>query len=268
MKVLAIIGSPRKGNSYGITQQVEAQLKSYAEQDGAGESDLEFNYLFLADANLKLCKGCFVCISHGESNCPLKDDRADIERQILSSDGVILVSPVYSANVPWLMKNFIDRFSYTMHRPIFVHQKLMRLVTSGEVGLKPTLKALTQTIGGSDSVSKLAVKTPPYRFKPKHEESIARDVDRASRKFYKSLKTGRPLPPTFLNVIWFQVFKNMSEMARDYCPADYEFYENKSSFFYDTKVNPLKTSTARLMLRLMLRSLNKRFYMRESPNSE
>ena len=163
MKVLAIIGSPGRGNSYRITQQVEDQLRSYAKHGSAGEVDLEFRYLFLMDANLELCKGCFVCISHGESNCPLEDSRADIERQILSSDGVILVSPVYSGNVPWLMKNFIDRFSYTMHRPVFVHQKLMQLVTGREAGLKGTLKSLSLTMGGSDLVSKLAVKTPPYK---------------------------------------------------------------------------------------------------------
>jgi multimeric flavodoxin WrbA len=261
MKVLAIIGSPRKGNSYRITQQVEDQLRSYAKHDSAGEVDLELSYLFLADADLALCKGCFACISRGENHCPLKDSRANIERQILSSDGIILVSPVYSANVPWLMKNFIDRFSYSLHRPTFVNQKLMLLVTGGEAGLRGALKSLSQTMGGSDPVSKLAVKTPPYKPRPKHEESIARDVDRASRKFYRSLKSGKPLPPTFLNVIWFQAFKAISEMARDYCPADYEFYEDKSHFFYETRVNPLKTTAAKVTLRLMLRGMNRRFYM-------
>lgn len=268
MKVLAIIGSPRKGNSYRITQQVENQLRSYAKHDSAGDVALEFTYLFLADAKLELCKGCFVCISHGEGNCPLNDSRADIERQLLSSDGIVLVSPVYSANVPWLMKNFIDRFSYTMHRPTFVNQKLMLLITGGETGLKQALKSLSQTMGGSDLVSKLAVKTPPYKRRPEYEESITRQVDRASRKFYRSLRSGRPLPPTFLNVIWFQAFKAISEMARDYCPADYDFYEDKSHFFYETKVSPLKTSTAKLMLRLMLQSMHKRFYMKQSAHSE
>ena len=263
MRILAIIGSPRKGNSYRITQQVEAQLRSYANRDGTGDDDLEFSYLFLADADLGLCKGCFVCISHGEDKCPLTDSRADIERRILSSDGVILVSPVYSENVAWLMKNFMDRFSYTMHRPVFVNQKLMLLVTGGETGLRATLKALSKTMGGSDLASKLAVKTPPYKFRPKHEESIARDVDRASRKFYESLKSGGALPPTFLNVIWFQAFKAISEMARDYNTADYEFYQHKSHFFYDTKVNPLKTFAAKLMLGLMLRGISKRFYLQK-----
>ncbi len=43
MKVLAIIGSPRKGNSYRITQQVENRLKYYASSDNIGKVDLEFD---------------------------------------------------------------------------------------------------------------------------------------------------------------------------------------------------------------------------------
>jgi len=267
MKILAIIGSPRRGNCYRITQRVEDRLKSYAAHNGAGDSDLEFSYLFLADADLALCKGCFVCISRGENICPLKDSRAEIESQILSSDGVILVSPVYSENVSWLMKNFMDRFSYTMHRPVFVRQKLMLLVTGGETGLRGTLRSLSKTLGGSDLASKLAVKTPPYKYRPKHERSITRDVDRASRKFYESLKSGEPLPPTLLNVVWFQAFKAISQMAREYNTADYEFYEQRSRFFYETKVNPLKTYAAKLMLRLMLRGLHKRFYLQQLAGS-
>ena len=268
MKILAIIGSPRRGNSYRITQRVEERLKLYAARDGAREANLEFSYLFLADADLALCKGCFACISRGENTCPLDDSRAEIERQILSSDGVILASPCYSQNVPCLMKNFIDRFSYTLHRPVFVEQKLMLIATAGNVGLKATLKALSQTLGGSDLASKLAVKTPPFKYRPKHEESIARGVDRASRKFYKSLKAGGPLPPTFLNVIWFQAFKAISAITKDYFPADHEFYEGKNRFFYDTPVNPLKTSTARFMLRFLLRGMHKRFYLKLAPGSD
>ena len=259
MKILAIIGSLKKGNSYRITQQVENRLKSYANSESIGKVDLEFDYLFLKDANLELCKGCFACIPRGEDKCPLKDSRADIEKRILASDGIILVSPVNSMNVSWLMKNFIDRFSYTLHRPIFVNQKLMLIVTTGGVGQKETLKMLSYTMGGSDLVSKLAVITPPFKYRPKYKETIARDVDKASRKFYRSLKSDKPLPPTFLNVMWFQVFKTMSEKHKNHFPADYDFYKDKEYFFYETKVNPLKTFVAKLMLSPFSRGFDKNF---------
>jgi multimeric flavodoxin WrbA len=261
MKVLAIIGSPKKGNSYRITQQVENRLKSFANSDKIGNVDLEFDYLFLKDANLELCKGCFACIPRGEDKCPLKDSRADIEKRILASNGIILVSPVYSMNVSWLMKNFMDRFAYTLHRPIFVNQKLMLLVTAGEVGMKATLKSLSCTMGGGYLVSKLAVKTPPFKFQPKYEERIAHDIEKASQKFYRALKSDKPLPPTFLNVIWFQAFKNTSEKTKHHFSADYNFYKDKKCFFFETKVNSLKTFIAKLMLRLFSRGFDKKYDM-------
>jgi multimeric flavodoxin WrbA len=258
MKVLAIIGSPKKGNSYRITQQVENNLKSFANSNKR-KVDLEFDYLFLKDANLELCTGCFACIPRGEDKCPLKDSQADIEKRILASNGIILASPVYSANVPWLMKNFMDRFAYTLHRPTFINQKLMLLVTAGEVGMKETIKSLSFTMGGGYLVSKLAVKTPPFKYRPKYEKKIAHDIEKASRKFYRALKSDKPLPPTFWNVLWFQAFKITSEKTKNHFPADYNFYKDKEYFFYETKVSKLKTSVAKLMLSSYSRGFDKKF---------
>jgi len=92
MKVLAIMGSPRKrGSGYKAVKQIEEKMMELG--------DIDFDYLFLKDANLQLCRGCFTCISRGEDRCPLKDDRAGIEGKILGSDGVILSSPGYVQNV-------------------------------------------------------------------------------------------------------------------------------------------------------------------------
>lgn len=109
MKILVIIGSLRKANTYHTVQEVEQVHKKIA--------DCEYEYIFLQDINFGLCKGCFTCISKGEEQCPLKDDRDWIIRKIEASDGVILASPNYVANVSWLMKNYIDRFAYICHRP-------------------------------------------------------------------------------------------------------------------------------------------------------
>ena len=91
MKVLAIIGSLRKGNTLDVVQEVEKHMKELGE--------VEFEYLFLKDANLELCKGCFNCLTKGDEFCPIKDDRVEIEKRMLESDGVILASPVYVHNL-------------------------------------------------------------------------------------------------------------------------------------------------------------------------
>ena len=120
MKILVIIGSPRKANTYHTVQQIEQFHKTI--------SRCEYEYLFLKDINLCQCKGCFTCISHGEEYCPLKDDRDWISQKIASSDGVILAGPNYASNVSGLMKNCIDRFAYNLHRPKYFNQKFMIVI--------------------------------------------------------------------------------------------------------------------------------------------
>lgn len=123
MKILAVMGSPRKNSdTLRITQQVETRLKELGEVD--------FEYLTLNETPLELCKGCFVCTLKGEEYCPLKDDRSKIEEKMLNSDGVIFASPAYVHNVSWLMKNFIDRFNFVCHRPRFFDQKALLISTN------------------------------------------------------------------------------------------------------------------------------------------
>ncbi|MFC1957180.1 hypothetical protein ACFLVY_02680 [Chloroflexota bacterium] len=51
----------------------------------------------------------------------------------------------------------------------------------------------------------------------------------------------------------------MSEKQKNHLPADYDFYKDKEYFFYETKVNPLKTFVAKLMLSPFLRGFDKKF---------
>ncbi|VVB62492.1 Uncharacterised protein [uncultured archaeon] len=81
-----IIGSPRKmGNSYKIVKRIEERMITLG--------DVEFNYLFLRDAHLELCRGCWSCLSVG-------DDTA-LSRQLppvnLSSFGSVLLQ----TSRPW-----------------------------------------------------------------------------------------------------------------------------------------------------------------------
>lgn len=115
MKVLVIISSLRKRNTYRVATQIEKIHQ--------GICQCEYEYLFLREINLMPCTGCHLCLIEGEQSCPLKDDRDLIVRKIESSDAVILASPNHTKNVNWLMKNYIDRFSYLMHRPRYFKQR-------------------------------------------------------------------------------------------------------------------------------------------------
>ena len=167
MKILSIMGSPKgKGSGYQIVKKIEDRMRALG--------DVEFEYLFLKDANLKLCTGCYTCLAKGEDRCPLKDDRAEIEQKLLAADGVILSTPMYVLNVSWLMKNFIDRFAYANHRPRFHNQKVMTVVNMGGDNPKTALSLLRYALGGSRIVHELGLQH--RRGRRQHAQSQRRNA--------------------------------------------------------------------------------------------
>jgi multimeric flavodoxin WrbA len=244
MKIVAIVGSPRgKGSGYRIVRKIEDRMRAIG--------DLEFTYLFLKDANLKPCTGCYNCMAKGEDTCPLKDDRAAIERQLQAADGVILSSPVHVANVSALMKNFMDRFAYTNHRPRFHRQKVLTVVNMAGTSKKEALSALRYALGGSRFVHEVAIATPPW---PQTERAVAdkeRAIDAAARKLYRAcLDTSLP-SPTFRSHVDFLMMQKLALACRDYLPADHAFYDGKV-YYFETRLNPVKAAVAKATVAVIM----------------
>jgi multimeric flavodoxin WrbA len=244
MKILAIMGSPKgKGAGYRIVKMIEDRMKAMG--------DTEFAYLFLKDANLKPCTGCYTCMAKGEDKCPLKDDRVAIEQKLLAADGVILSSPMYVLNVSWLMKNFIDRFAYTNHRPRFHRQKVLTVVNMGGNSPKATLSFLRNALGGSRIVHELGIATPPWMQTERAVAMKERAIDAAAKKFYRAC-LDTPLPsPTLHNLILFLVRRKIYLECRQILSADYAYYNGKA-YYYDTKINPIKAAAAKAIVGVMM----------------
>jgi multimeric flavodoxin WrbA len=226
MKVLAIMGSPRKlGNTYRVVEQIKESLLE-------ANPGLEFEYLFLRDANLELCTGCFVCISRGEDKCPLRDGRDDIMQKLMAADGIILAAPCYAGGVPALMKNFIDRFAYTCHRPRFFDKIILAVTTIGAPrGMKETLKQLSVLAGGGRLI-KLGVTMPPIPMGG--ERRAARKIHKAVAAFFAALKKGGNRLPSVDDLGWFYAFKTLCglEAYQKECPADIAYYADRAEYFY------------------------------------
>lgn len=135
MKLLAICGSPRKGNTSNALKLIRDAFPG-----------IDFEILHLIDLDFKLCKGCYTCVLKGESKCPLKDDRDLIPEKMAEADGLILASPVYSHMVSALIKNFFDRFGYLAHRPLFFHKFAMSMVTYSGYGAEEALKYMDKML--------------------------------------------------------------------------------------------------------------------------
>lgn len=100
MKVTGINGSAGKdGNTAIFISKVFDELN----RDG-----IETELIQLADYEIQPCRGCFAC--KGRGNCVFtKDGFAEIFHRMVETDGIILGSPVYSADVSAKMKAFLER---------------------------------------------------------------------------------------------------------------------------------------------------------------
>lgn len=100
MKVLGINGSARKdGNTALIMKIVFEEL----EKEG-----IETEMIQLSGNIIEPCRGCFAC--KGKKQCIFKNDIFDeCFEKLKSVDGILLGSPVYSADVTANMKAFLER---------------------------------------------------------------------------------------------------------------------------------------------------------------
>ncbi|MCE5213466.1 MAG: NAD(P)H-dependent oxidoreductase [Methanobacterium sp.] len=248
MKILTIIGSPRKkGNSYLAVKELEEEFKNH--------NDYEFEYLFLKDAHLEICRGCFNCVSKGIDLCPLKDDRKTIHEKMEKSDGLVLVSPVYVMNVSALMKNFIDRVAYLCHRPAYHGKKALILCTSGGSGIKETLNYMEMIAGawGYKVTSKCGLVTAPWPPTSSMEKKNTLNLEKSALRFHESLrsmKNNNDKKVSFKEYMGFLIFKNVSENVKKYMPADYDFYKNKD-YYYPAKIGIITKIGARIILKIL-----------------
>lgn len=236
MKVLAIIGSPRKrGNTWQVVERIKNQLMKI-------QKDLDFETLFISEYNLQMCTGCFTCFSKGKDKCPLKDDHAILEAKMNEADGIILAAPTYAMGVPAYMKNFIDRFAYTSHRPCFFDKAFLVVSTVGGVmGLKQTLGQLAILASGGKSLIKLGIPCPPITFAG-FEKRAEKKIQKASKAFHRSLQKQDRKAPGLVDWAYFSSFKALtaSNSYQKICPADYEYYKDKKDYFYPIKGHPVR----------------------------
>ena len=102
MKVLGIVGSPRKsGNTETLTVHT---LKAIAEEG------LDTALIRLAGLDIRPCNACMVC--HEEERCPIEDDFFPVYEEMKQADGIILASPVYYGSATALIKALIERAGY------------------------------------------------------------------------------------------------------------------------------------------------------------
>ncbi len=97
-KVLVLSASPRKGgNSDLLCDQFML---------GAKEAGHTVEKIFLRDKEINYCTGCGACLG---KDCPQEDDMAEVLEKMITSEVILMATPVYFYTMNGQMKTLIDR---------------------------------------------------------------------------------------------------------------------------------------------------------------
>lgn len=251
MKILAIIGSPRKQNTYSLVKIFEKKLTRI--------NEIDFEYLFLTEYKIGICKGCLNCIRLGKSSCPKSDTISSIVSKMDKSDGVIFASPVYIDNITGLMKNFIDHLVYIVHRPKFLDKYALILSTTKGSGLDQVLEYLKKTAIklGFSVVGTFGTRTPTF-----NEKESEQEINELSKNFLHSIRSKKRMKPSLWSLLYFKTMRFLvKEILRDDFELDYKYWQNKgwfeSTYFKDDKVGWFKNLLSKIVLFFIKRNIKK-----------
>jgi multimeric flavodoxin WrbA len=194
----------------------------------------------LSELDLKDCFACYSCINNGEDTCPHKDDRDLIIEAMKNADGTIFASPTYARTISALLKKFVERTSFMAHRPEFFGKYAIALSTFAGFGGDLTCKYMTEhfTQYGFNFVSKVELMVAR---KTENESNRNRtQALKAYEKLISAIKTQEEFRPSLGQLVYFNIFKSISELNKLKGWADYEFYKDKKDFYYDVKIPYLK----------------------------
>lgn len=241
-KVTAFIGSAQKKATYQAVLAFENNLKQ--------REDIDFEYVFLSDYRIEFCKSCKQCFDKGEQYCPLKDDMEQLLQKIERSDGVIFATPNYAFQISARMKNFLDRSAYIIHRPRFFGKTFAAIVTQGFFGAKPIRKYLE--LAGENlgfNIVKGSCLTTLDPMTDKQKADMKREMDKTSKRFYKSLDRDKPPVPTLFRLMLFRMSRSgLKSFTKKY--HDYYYYKEngwlESDYYYETSLGLIKKATGLL----------------------
>lgn len=236
MKILAICGSPRKGNTYSVLKSIQENYPG-----------IDIKLLKLSEMNFEFCKGCYVCIKKGEDKCPVQDDRDLIIQEMMEADVIILASPVYSHMVSAPMKNFFDRFGFYAHRPHFFEKFALSIATCSGYGGEYAIGYMEKMLSvfGFNVVPSLELQFRPGKMPEKNKEQNREKTLKAINTLIERINKGEKDKPEMGMMVPFHIFKYVSTIDKDVMSADYEYYKNKEEYYYETSIPFVKKFLAK-----------------------
>ena len=260
MRIVILMGSPRKQDSLNVCKEIEASL---------GNKNMTYDYIFLKNFEIQDCRGCGLCFKKSENFCPCKDDLAIIRKKLIEADGIIFATPVYAYQVPAPLKRIIDRMAFLFHRQELVGKPTLIVVTSDGGGHKQVSKYMKMTASGwaCDLIGIINIISPMYFKDRKDDFALAYNegyhnktylrIEKLTHKFKQTIESQVRKTPSYYEIFMFNCLRTKTFTSK----ADYDFWNKKdwlsSYYFYDSKINPLKKLFGAI-LRLIIDLLGRR----------
>lgn len=132
MKITVITGSPHKAGTSALLAD-----KFIAGAEKNGHKVFRFNAAF---KNIHACTGCNACGMNGP--CVFKDDiERELMPELLDSDMIVLVTPLYYYDMSAQLKTVIDRF---YSRTYDINGKQSVLLAAGGSNTPLTMRSITK----------------------------------------------------------------------------------------------------------------------------
>lgn len=138
MKVLGLVGSPRKGGNSDILTDTFLE--------GAASAGAETKKFFLADHEIHQCKGCFrSCTTKPGFSCAVfRDDMDMLLSEMAASDLMLFASPLYCATYSSIMARFFERCL-----------PFWEIEIAGELGTMDAFRFINNPVKGKKAVAGL-----------------------------------------------------------------------------------------------------------------
>ncbi len=206
MKITIIHGSPRKGNTYAATQVFKEEMTKYG--------NVEFVEFFMPQDLPEFCKGCMTCYLYGEDKCPHANYTLPILEEMVSSDALIMTTPVFVMRETASIKNFLDHLGYIfiVHRarPEMFSKKAMVISSTVGAGTKDAIKAVSISLKywGVNRIYSYSFKTFGDNWgvmKEEKKNKITSQIKKKAAKFYHEVASGKRHSPYLLIRLMYRV---------------------------------------------------------------
>ena len=115
MKLLAIVGSPRKGKATDtlVDKAIEGAMSK--------DNKIDVKKVYLSDQHIEYCRNCLACrdskTKEPFAKCSIRDDMDILIKDILDADALIFATPLHIAHPTALMMTFLERTCWIFAKP-------------------------------------------------------------------------------------------------------------------------------------------------------